>query len=269
MKRQTLTPFFLLVAALALLMPSAHAATFIIDVADGPGEGFNDPTPVAPLPGNPATTLGEQRLNVFYAAAARWGSMLASDVDIRVRSEFNPMDCGVLGSSSQLGPARDFPGAPIAGTWYQRPLADALSGTDRNPSLPDLWLRYNSDYDNGVCAPAGQGWYYGLDGIQETGVLVLYPVVLHEMSHGLGFATFVDKLTGQQFQGWPDIYSRFTYDVTAGLHWHEMTNGQRSASAIYTGNVVFDGTETKASADDFLTGENIDLVVNGGPAAGK
>ncbi len=34
--------------------------------------GFNDPTPVAPVGGNPGTTLGEQRLNVYRYVAGIW-----------------------------------------------------------------------------------------------------------------------------------------------------------------------------------------------------
>ena len=58
----------LLFAALFLSW-QAHAAQFVIVNADFPGEGFNDPTPAAPVGGNPGTTLGEQRLNVFLRAA--------------------------------------------------------------------------------------------------------------------------------------------------------------------------------------------------------
>ena len=47
----------------------AHAATITIVNNDNPGEGFNDPTPVAPVGGNTGTTLGEQRLIVFETAA--------------------------------------------------------------------------------------------------------------------------------------------------------------------------------------------------------
>lgn len=65
----------LLCAALVAATPAAaHAnATITIVNADGPNEGFNDPTPIAPVGGNPGTTVGEQRLNLFRYAASRWG----------------------------------------------------------------------------------------------------------------------------------------------------------------------------------------------------
>jgi len=54
----------LLVSALSWLTPQRAAAfaELRITVADDPGEGFNDNTPVDPIGGNTGTTLGEQRL---------------------------------------------------------------------------------------------------------------------------------------------------------------------------------------------------------------
>ncbi|HTV00362.1 MAG TPA: hypothetical protein VMF13_07505, partial [Luteitalea sp.] len=49
-----------LVAAMLSAPVSAQAAVTIYIVNfDGPSEGFNDPTPVAPVGGNPGTTLGQ------------------------------------------------------------------------------------------------------------------------------------------------------------------------------------------------------------------
>ena len=47
-------------AALASLVLGgmAQAATFQVTSRDAPGVGFNDPTPVAPVGGNPGTTIG-------------------------------------------------------------------------------------------------------------------------------------------------------------------------------------------------------------------
>src|SRR5262245_60009812 len=58
------------------------AATLVIEVLDGPGVGFNEPTPLAPVGGNPGVTLGEQRLIAFETAANIWGATLTSSVPI-------------------------------------------------------------------------------------------------------------------------------------------------------------------------------------------
>src|SRR5688572_13773882 len=113
-----------LVALAGLLAASAApAANIQIVNLDGAGEGFNDPTPAAPVPGNAGATRGVQRLNVFNAAAAVWGAALKSTVTIKVDANFDPMipcDPGsaVLGSAGPKTAHANFAGAPVAGTWY-------------------------------------------------------------------------------------------------------------------------------------------------------
>src|SRR5438093_8524133 len=64
---------FLLVSALlgmgVVTAPAVEAATITVINNDGPGEGLNDPTPVAPVGGNTGTTRGQQRLIAFQRAA--------------------------------------------------------------------------------------------------------------------------------------------------------------------------------------------------------
>ena len=90
----------ILVAALAAVPSAAFAAATIFIVNDdGPNEGFNDPTPVAPVGGNPGTTLGQQRLNAFQFAADIWGSILDSDAPIYILSSFDPLPCSATGGT--------------------------------------------------------------------------------------------------------------------------------------------------------------------------
>src|SRR5688572_12303274 len=101
------------VAAIALVFASvSHAATVVIQNNDTAGEGFNDPTPVAPVGGNPGTTLGAQRLNAFTYAANLWAARLNSPVTIIVRAQMNPQTCSggsaVLGSAGAVTVHRDF-----------------------------------------------------------------------------------------------------------------------------------------------------------------
>src|SRR5262245_44549568 len=77
--------FLALILALSIVaVPPAAAATIVIVNNDGAGEGFNDPTPVSPVGGNPGTTRGAQRLFIFQHAASIWGAILPSTVTIRV-----------------------------------------------------------------------------------------------------------------------------------------------------------------------------------------
>src|SRR5687768_13111014 len=86
----------------------AGGATIVIVNLDGPGEGFNDPTPAAPVGGNPATTRGAQRLFAFQHAANIWGATIDSPVTIRIQAAFNPLGANVLGSASTTHFVSDF-----------------------------------------------------------------------------------------------------------------------------------------------------------------
>ena len=118
--KRPLLPLVTAAAAAALLVSGSPAlsATFVLNVLDGPGEGFNDPTPVAPVGGNPGTTLGQQRRNVFETAGLIWGTHLQSDVAIVVNARFDPQACNassaVLGGATAQTGACGLPGAPAS-----------------------------------------------------------------------------------------------------------------------------------------------------------
>jgi hypothetical protein len=222
----------LAVCATALFVTTSPAladATITIINVDGPNEGFNDPTPAAPVGGNPGTTLGQQRLIVFQYAADIWGSVLDSDEQIDIVASFDPLGPNVLGQAGTVSVARDFPGAVFPDTWYHVALANKLVGVDLSPGGPDIAAQFSSD----------TAFYLGLD--NNHGVLIDLPaVVLHEFGHGLGFANFVSD-SGANFAGHTDVYSQFTFDETLGLNWSGMTKPQRQFSTTNVRHVVWDG----------------------------
>jgi PA domain-containing protein/flagellar hook capping protein FlgD len=255
----------LLAAILFVALPSAGRATATITIVnlDGAGEGFNDPAPRAPVGGNPGTTLGAQRLNVFQHAAAIWGGILSSAVEIRVEANFDPQFCtatsAVLGSAGPITVDKDFSGAEFANTWYCAALVNKLAGSDLAPSDDDIGATFNSDVDNPVCLGT-RSWYYGFDGNEGTDIELL-PVVLHEIGHGLGFLTLADGSNGTEFMGSPDVFERYMLDITTGKHWYQMTNAERLASATNDGKLVWDGPAVTFKAPLTL-GPRPKLVVN-------
>ena len=258
------------VMVLALMMTPwiVDAATITIVNADGAGEGFNDPTAAAPVGGNPGVTVGQQRLNVFNQAAAIWGGLLPSPVTIVVNAQFNALTCtattAVLGSAGPSGISANFGGALVTGHWYHQALANKLSGSDLNGVTQEIGAQFNSNIGMTGCL-TGSFWYYGFDHDQGSSVDLL-AVVLHELGHGLGFSTTTSASNGAFFNGppaLPAVWDNFLQDRVSGLHWDQMSAAQRQASAISTGNLVWDGAVTTGMAPVLL--QQPRLLVNSPP----
>jgi hypothetical protein len=257
--------YILLVTLLAFLVPSAFAAATITVVnTDGPGEGFNDPTPAKPVGRNNGKTIGQQRLIAFQFAASIWGATLSDNVEIKIQSAFNPLPCtassGVLGSAGAIQIVSDFSGAAFPRTWYPVALGNKLANTDLLPgasgtNADDIRAQFNSNLNgtnpDGTPCLTGLGWYYGLDGKHGTNI-DLVTVLLHEFAHGLGFASFVDETNGTQIKNLTDIYSRQILDSSLGLTWNNMNAQQRKQSAINTRNVVWTGAHVTSSIPNVL-----------------
>jgi hypothetical protein len=276
MKTQLSKKVFLITLAMVVfLLTGAHnafaGATITIINADGPGEGFNDPTPVAPVGGNPGTTKGQQRQIAFQFAAQVWGSTLDSNQEIFIVAAFNPLGPNVLGSAgawdvfSDFAGVGNFPGSEFPQTWYSSALADKRAGRDMDSTAPDISAQFSSDFN----------FYLGLD--NNHGALNdLVTVLLHEFAHGLGFQNFVNEATGANLGGFTDggrfypvqtdVYSRFTLDTTNGLHWSDMTQAQRQASAIRFGRVVWDGPQVTAALPGVLSFGSPEVQVTTPPA---
>lgn len=215
---------------------AAADANIVIINLDGPGEGFNDPTPASPVGGNKGKTLGAQRLIAFQEAARIWGGTLDSNVTIRIQAAFNPLGPGILGSAGAISASRDFagvgqfPGAEFPDTWYGAALANKRAGVDLEPGTNDINAQFSSNFN----------FYLGLN--NKHGPLPdLVTVLLHEFGHGLNFQTFYNRSNGAPFQGHTDIYARYLFDRTFGLTWPQMSNSQVAFSSINFGNLVWNG----------------------------
>jgi hypothetical protein len=202
--------------------------------------------------------VGEQRLIAFQYAANIWGASLQSTVEIRVSAQFTALSCtatsGVLGSAGATQSRANFTNAEFANTWYPVALANSRSGADALPGQPHITANFNSNLGNAGCLE-GSGWYYGLDTNQPANLVNLVAVVLHELAHGLGFSTGPTSVTtGMHASGFPNIYERRLFDITANKSWPEMTDAERVSSAVNTGNVVWTGQQVLSAAPNVLSG---------------
>ncbi len=261
--KRTVLPLGLVLAAM-----SAQAATIVITSRDAPGVGFNDTTPVAAVPGNPYTTLGQQRLHVYRYAADIWEQALQSDVTINVSAGWEALTCtatsATLGSAGAWNIWHDFPGG-VPGTWYPQALANKLAGIDLSAGTPDdgsgfgnvdIKTQFNVNLGTTNCL-AGSPFYLGTTGFNAALGVNFLATLLHELGHGLGFSVLsVQTSTGNRINaagtaysatGLPSVWESFMYDNTVGKSWLTMTATERKASAInplklaWTGNNAVTG----------------------------
>jgi hypothetical protein len=256
--------------ACAVTLP-ASAAEMILVNTDGPGTGFNDPTPATPVGGNAGTTVGQQRLIAYTRALQLWGSVLKSDVPVTVLGSFSPRPCaatsGVLASAGAYNVEINFSGAPLANHWYHGALANAIAGHDLyegsgpQPVIDgaDLIAFFNSNLGTPGCLETSR-WYYGLDSNANdaAGDIDFLNVFMHEMSHGLGFSNFMNEATGALFGAdfgmpFPDVYMANTYDNFSSKRWNEMaSNAERAAAAVRNGQEVWVGAAVTSRAPSVL-----------------
>ncbi|HEX3553818.1 MAG TPA: hypothetical protein VIA62_11385 [Thermoanaerobaculia bacterium] len=249
----------LLIALLLLAAIPAGAATITIVNADGVGEGFNDPNPLAAVTGNTGTTVGQQRLNAFAAAAAYWANRLSSSVAITVHAQMNPLSCsptsGVIGSAGAADFFSDFPNAPRAATWYASALANKLAGFDLDTSSVEINAQFNSSVGNATCL-TGLNWWYGVGGTAPTNTISFYETIRHELAHGLGFLTIVNPATGARALGQDDAFMLFLEDHSTGKTWGQMSDPERVVSAKDPGDLHWVGPKVVAASSALLAGRH-------------
>jgi hypothetical protein len=225
----------------AVPIEASAAATFTLVNFDPPGVGYNDPTPVSPVGGNPGTTLGEQRLNAVRYAAEIWGGLLDSNVDIRIEIR-SVAGCPAGGFSAIGGMARDFAGAPLPNTWYPIALANKLAGVDLCPEGGSC----TAANDMNILLARECGWSLGL--VPTPGSSNWVRVMLHEMAHGLGFTTSMNIFTGEKLMGLDDIYMRNLEDHSTGKLYPRMTDAERVAGNMNPDNLHWVGPSAVAAS---------------------
>jgi len=246
-------------------------APLILISGDGGGEGFEDPGPWFGLGGNEADTLGEARRNAFEHAMDVLAATLDSPVPIYIVADWrDDMETGTLASAGPDYLFHDTQGLPLEQTWYAGPASVRLGGTeacrlgDRDPCLilPDKGAAFRGDIS--VNINANQSWWLGIDAEESPqGQFDFVDVIMHEILHGLGIITFMDRenglfLNGETLipdeNGIPDIYAVNMASVLTG-NFVDISSGQR-ADAIVSGSFLhFTGPFATTSPFNFYADE--------------
>ncbi|MCW5592009.1 MAG: PPC domain-containing protein [Burkholderiales bacterium] len=194
--------------------------------------------------GNPCGAWSGPAQSAFAYAASLWAAKLQSPVTITVNACWASLGPGVLGSAGPVTFARDFAGAPQAGTWYPIALANALAGSDLNTTGAEINASFSSAF-----VP---NWYFGTDGNTPFGQYDFVSVVMHELGHGLGFLGSMDYSGGVGSWGsgtaFPFIYDRFTENGSnQALITAFANNSTALGSQLISNNLFFDGPNARSA----------------------
>ena len=149
--------------------------------------------------------------NAFDYAVNIWNRLIdTSKVDVVINATWEPVP-DFLATASGASTA-NFTGAPLTNTLYRMALANQLAGTDLDGSLSEINVRVNN---NPSASSSGISWYFGTDANPGANQTDLVSTLLHEISHGMGFADSFqfDTATGEaslsSTTNYPRIYDRF------------------------------------------------------------
>ncbi len=219
--------------------------------------GFTDATSLTAVDGNPGDTVGKQRQYAFIKAAEILAGQINSTVTIVVDARFSALTCtatqAVLGSA---GATNNFshpspPSGISADTFYPVGLFSAITQTDEDVGVSDITAEFNKNVGNAGCLQASDGWYYGF-GVPSVSDIGFTTVLLHELTHGLGFASLVDAGTGAKASGKNDVFSNLLFDVSLGA-WPSLSNAQRATSANSGDGLLWAGSQVNTQAQGQIT----------------
>ena len=237
--------------------------------------GFDSPQVVTPQGGNNGRTLGEQRRLAFIKGAEILAAQVGSSQLIVVNAQFNPLQCdntsavlGSAGAATNIAYDADDPSKPastLANTFYPIALANAIANKDEVTDLGDISAEFNSNLGSSGCLEGG-GWYYGFDDNSgnQTGFLT---VLLHEVTHGLGFTSLANLNTGEKAiavssdgstSRLDDIFSNFLYIKSEDKTWKELgtssaDNAKRKDSITSVDDLYWNGNAANTLAIGKIT----------------
>jgi cysteine-rich repeat protein len=217
----------------------------------------------------------------LQVAADAWAMELDSPVDIEIHASFDTdLPCGSGGATLGVGgPARGwatYPGPPEPGLeadhLYPIALANKRTGMDLCPpagscsTTHDIRVRFSSLIDDNTACGYARDFYYGLDANPGSDLDFL-AVALHEVAHGFGFVSFVDKTTGEKAKitilpsttvYLDDPYDDHVENHSTGLFFPDMTDAERLAAMVNTGNLHWVGPVVAATSTFLTSGRGLD-----------
>lgn len=165
---------------------------------------WSDTTAVAPVNGNPGTTLGDQRKNALQEAARQLSQQLNSPVPISVHAcwahlggDKNRATLAHASATSFAFADTNFPMPWLTKkyTWYSNTQIARMGGTSNCGALGGdcsgerndvIEITFNSDIGSANVI-GGNPFYFGFSPDTSTKSSDFIAIAMHEMTHGLGF----------------------------------------------------------------------------------
>jgi hypothetical protein len=174
-------------------------------------------------------------------AAEIWEYLISSSVPIYLKVSWEVLDKTTLGSCGATSYYHNFEGAPLRNTYYPVAVVEKITGKEISGSgNPDMIARFNSTIP----------WYNGTDGKTPNNRYDLVSIVLHEITHGLGFNGFIRANTTQKTASYgltddfPAVYDCFV----------ENTSGNKLTDAAFYTNYSNDLYKTITSGSLYSGG---------------
>ena len=206
--------------------------------------------------------MGAQRKLSFIKAAEIISEQVTSTVTLIVDASFSALTCdsssAVLGSAGAVNNFAYSSPAPyglLDFTFYPVALVSAFAGTDVDTDGDaDISASFNANIGTSGCLQSSNGWYYGFS-TPASNYIGFTTVLLHEMTHGLGFASLVDPSSGANASGIDDIFSNNLYDNTNNRNWNDgsESNANRATNATSTDQLLWSGSNVNTQAIGLLT----------------
>ena len=161
-----------------------------------------------------------------------WSQQLVGTVPVDINVTLTSMGAGILGGSYRQ------PSYLINGTFYPSPLANQLLGYDFSTQR-DIRIEMNSNFS----------WYYGTNAPTPSNQVDWITIMLHEITHGLGFFSlcgnngaysYATSTGGISPTSYPGIFDRQLYLGTTGsICLTDINQSQRAT--LVTSNNLYSG----------------------------
>ncbi len=149
--------------------------------------------------------------DAFEYAVNIWEFLIESEVPIYIQANWLPQGTNVLGSAGPSGYYTNFKNIPHENRFYPVAIAEKITKAEiTGPSSPDIVATFNKDIK----------WYFGTEGAPDS-LYDFITVVLHEITHGLGFTGFFYTSDNLGLYGNQEIGDAAAFDLLVSNNYNQ------------------------------------------------